>query len=124
MSTTIERETGNVYVIKVSGRLVKADMERFQGIAKAEIRKIAKIKMLIITENFSGWERGVEWGDVSFMIEHDADIEKIAIVGEEKWRSEMLMFLGAGLRSAPVEFFTLTEVEMARAWLNSEEASH
>ena len=49
---------------------------------------------------------------------HGDSIDRIAIVGDDKWRSETMMFASADLRRAPVEFFSsqdgLTE---ARTWL-------
>ena len=44
-------------------------------------------------------------------------ITRIAIVGDERWRSEMLMFAAADLRKAPVEFFSEGAITTARAWL-------
>jgi hypothetical protein len=38
-------------------------------------------------------------------------------VGDEKWKSEALMFAGADLRNAAVEFFSGERVPEARAWL-------
>ena len=54
------------------------------------------------------------------MYEHDPFIEKIAFVGEEKWKDQILMFLGAGRRQASVEFFFSDEAEDARDWLSGE----
>ena len=42
-------------------------------------------------------------------------IERIAIVGEERWKSEALMFAAADLRSAPVQFFPPRAMAEARA---------
>ena len=46
-------------------------------------------------------------------------IQRIAIVGNERWRAEMLMFAAADLRRAPVEFFPEGELTKARAWLSA-----
>jgi hypothetical protein len=40
-------------------------------------------------------------------------------VGDERWRSESVMFAGADLRKAPVEFFAADDVTAARAWLTA-----
>ena len=50
---------------------------------------------------------------------HDKDIEKIAVVGEPRWRDEMLIFLFVDYRQAEVQFFAETDLEPARAWLMS-----
>jgi hypothetical protein len=48
---------------------------------------------------------------------HDEDIEKIAIVGDEKWRDHALAFAGAGIRKAAVKFYPSSESAQAHAWL-------
>ena len=46
-------------------------------------------------------------------------IERIAIVGPDRWRAETMMFAAADLRRAPVEFFKEDALDAARAWLSS-----
>jgi hypothetical protein len=75
------------------------------------------VKVLVFVENFKGWERGADWGDMDFFVEHDHQIEKIAIVADPKWKLETLMFAGAGIRSGQVKFFPPTQLGRARAWL-------
>ena len=57
--------------------------------------------------------------DLTFYVKHGGAIERIAIVGDERWRSESLMFAGADLRKAPVEFFSPEKAADARAWLST-----
>ena len=76
-----------------------------------------KIGILVELENFAGWESSEQWGNVNFFLKHDADIEKIAIVGDLRWREEALMFVFAGMRQAEVRFFPESELELARVWL-------
>ena len=57
------------------------------------------------------------WNDMSFYVKHGDSIERIAIVGDERWRGEALMFAAADLRKGPVEFFSQPAVAEARAWL-------
>jgi hypothetical protein len=45
-------------------------------------------------------------------------VERIAIVGDDKWRADAQVFLLAGLRAAPVRYFAAGEVEQARGWLS------
>ena len=54
------------------------------------------------------------------MYEYDGYIEKIAVVANEKWKDEILMYLGAGRRQAEVKFFFDDEAEDARDWLQGE----
>jgi len=32
--------------------------------------------VLVIVEDFKGWERGADWGDLTFFLEHDKEIDK------------------------------------------------
>jgi hypothetical protein len=76
-----------------------------------------KPRVLAVLENFEGWERGADWGDLEFLFSHSHEIAKIAIVGEPRWESDALAFAGAGFRRAPVKFFPAGQETQARAWL-------
>ena len=56
---------------------------------------------------------------MTFYVKHGDSIERIAIVGDERWRGEALMFAAADLRRAPVEFFAESALAEARAWLSA-----
>lgn len=118
-AATIETP-GNLLTITVRGQLKKEEYDRLLRQAEPIIGQKGRIKLLIVGEGFAGWERASGWGDLGFMMEHDDDIGKIAVVAEERWRDDLLMFLGAGLRAAPVCFFTPDQLELARAWLADE----
>ena len=53
----------------------------------------------------------------AYYVKYGDRIERIAIVGPERWRSETLMF--AGVRRAPVGFFVDGAIAEARAWLTA-----
>ena len=80
-------------------------------------RTAARVKVLVIVEDFKGRERGADWGDMTFFATHGDQIDKIAIVSEPKWESEILAFAGAGFRRAPVKFFPMNQLTLARACL-------
>ena len=66
---------------------------------------------------FTDWAKKGDWGDLTFMLEYDPYIDKIAVVADEQWRDKVLIYLGAGLRKAAVEFFTMGHEDKVRAWL-------
>jgi hypothetical protein len=73
--------------------------------------------LVILEENFEGWERGADWNDLDFYASHGRKISRIAIVAEPRWETLALAFAGAGIRRAPVKFFPPNELEQARSWL-------
>ncbi len=103
--------------MRITGLLKKSEMD---SALTAEARKWGpktRIKALAMMDNFEGFERSADWGDISFLIKYDHQVDKIAIVGDPKWESEMLVFAGAGFRQGQVKFFPLDQVAQARAWL-------
>jgi hypothetical protein len=119
MPVEIIDAAGKLLQIKIRGMLKKADHERIIQIAKEAIAREGKIRGLIIAEAFEGWERSSDWGDVSFMTEEGEHIEKMAIVGDEKWRDDALAFTAKGFRPTAIEFFPASRMNEARIWLNA-----
>ena len=116
---TKDKESENLFVVHVKGIFTIEDLQEVQSKGRDEIDRSGKVKLLILAKQFSGWGKEGDWGDLTFMYEHDPYIEKIAVVAEGKWKGEILMFVGAGRRQAAVEFFLEDGEEDARDWLQS-----
>jgi hypothetical protein len=121
MPASIHHESGNLFRIHISGILRQTELKDVQAVAAQEISRLGRIRLLFVLEQFEGWERGADWGDLEFYAAHDKDIDKIAIVGEEKWRDHGLAFGGAGIREAAVRFFPPAERARAGAWVMQDE---
>jgi hypothetical protein len=106
-----------IVTIAVRDKLAQSELLAAQTALAAIIREQGKIRMLVRAEQFAGWERGEEWNDFSFQAEHDDDIEKMAIVGDEKWKKLTLVFTAKGLRKFPIRYFLTEEIEKAHGWL-------
>jgi hypothetical protein len=119
MSATFTKDSENLFVVQVKGIYTFEDSKELESKFVAEIDGSQKVKLLVLAEEFSGWGKEGDWGDVTFMFEQGSHIEKIAVVANDKWKDELLMFLGAGLRQAAVEFFPDGGEEDARNWLQS-----
>jgi SpoIIAA-like len=117
MPMAMHDEGGNLFRVEIRGRLRKAELEQCQSALAVAMNRIGLVKLLFILEGFDGWDPQDNWSDLSFYVKHGETIQRIAIVGDARWRSETLMFAGADLRKAPVEFFPEHAVAEARAWL-------
>jgi hypothetical protein len=111
------REEGNLLVGELRGVLTKTEFDAWSRRAADTIRRYGKIRILILLEDFAGWERGADWGDVSFAFDHDEEVERMAIVGDERWKEEAFAFTAAPLRTTQIEFFPRSQLDAARAWL-------
>jgi hypothetical protein len=119
MPVEIIDASGELLQIIIRGMFKKTDHNRILQIAKEAIAREGKIRALVILDGFEGWERHEDWGDVSFMMEQGRDIEKMAIVGDEKWRDDALAFTAKGFRPTAIEFFAASRISEARIWLSA-----
>ncbi|MHC1741586.1 MAG: STAS/SEC14 domain-containing protein [Syntrophobacteraceae bacterium] len=119
MAYEIIRIEGAVVYVKISGTMRLADQESLQKAGMGMIGQGVKVRLHVVLENFQGWEKGVDWGDVDFMMAHGNDIEKIALVGDERWKDELFAFVGKGLRTTAIEFFPMTAAAEADRWVRA-----
>ena len=117
MPFTIIDANGPIISAKISGELGKSEVSQLQDVSLNAIKRHGKISALFVLERFEGWRSGDAWGDVTFMTEHDEEIVKIAVVGEEGWRDMIYAFLAKGFRGAEVEYFLPSEISRARSWV-------
>ena len=120
MSITISKESENFFVMTIKGIFTYDDQKQIEKHSGGKTNLDQKVKILVLAEEFSGWGKEGDWGDLTFMYENDPYIDKIAVVAEDKWKNEILMFLGAGRRQAIVKSFPPGEIQAARDWLQSE----
>ena len=109
--------SGKLLQAKVRGTLRRAEYDRMLQLAREIITREGKMRVLVLLDGFEGWERDRNWGDVSFVTQEGRHIEKMAIVGDEKWRDEALAFTAAGFRPTAIEFFATAQLVNAKRWL-------
>lgn len=112
------RDQSGIWELHISGTLKKAELDAAQAAGSKALASGGEARLLITLEDtFSGWGKGEAWGDTTFFSDHGDQIVKIAVLGDRPWEEEMLMFLGAGLRRAPVRYFPRAAREAALEWL-------
>ena len=117
MAVTIEGEEGNLRVLRIRGLLRKSEWDAVLPTEARQWGPTSRVKVLVILEDFKGWERGADWGDITFFDTYGDQIDKIAIVADLQLETDLLMFAGAGFRRAPIKFFSANQLASARAWL-------
>ena len=117
MPVQIKYEPNETCVLRISGILERSEFGAEQRALAGHIDTGSKPRLLVILENFEGWERGADWNDLDFLFSHAGKISKIAIVAEPRWESPALAFAGAWVRRTPVKFFPPNDFEQARSWL-------
>ena len=105
--------------VRIHGVMRLADMEAIQSLSGDLIGQGKKPRCLILVEDFQGWDKQDDWNDIGFFVEHGDDIAKMAIVGEERWKDNIYLFVGKGLRKTEIEFFPASARQEAEAWLRA-----
>jgi hypothetical protein len=118
MAATFQYDPSTQLVeLHVRGTLKRAEFAECESALAEYIAAGANPRILVICENFGGWERGQDWNNLDFMLSHGAKIAKIAIVGGGNKQEELKAFTGAGMRPTPVQFFPAEEATDATVWL-------
>jgi hypothetical protein len=106
--------------IRVSGKLNQEEWVNAQKGAAETLQREGRSRVLILADNFEGWERGADWSELSGQMELDANMQRMAIVGEKKWEDLALLFSGKGVRRVNIEFFTPQQAAKAQQWLTAD----
>ncbi|MGA8489999.1 MAG: STAS/SEC14 domain-containing protein [Terriglobales bacterium] len=112
-----EENGGNVLLLHISGKLVKADYNQFVPEFERLLRQHGKLRVFFDMSDFHGWEGSAVWEDVKFDIKHFADIERLAMVGDKKWQHGMATFFRP-FTKAKTRYFDRADAAEARKWLS------
>jgi hypothetical protein len=116
MSIQLKEENGGkILVVHVSGTLVKADYEYFVPEFDRFIEQHDQLRVLFDMTDFHGWEASTLWEEIKFGLEH-ADIDRLAMVGENKWEHVMAT-LSKPFTKAAIRYFDHANATEARQWL-------
>ncbi len=105
-----------VLAFKMSGRLHDEDYKKFVPLVDEAIAKFGKVRMLAQFHDFHGWDTHALWDDIKFATTHCTKIERIALVGEEKWEKWMATVCKP-FTMAQVRYFDVDEMKSAETWL-------
>ena len=117
MSATIDSSSDDILRLRISGLLKKSELDAIQEETIGIYDSRDHVNSLVILENFEGWERGADWGDMSFTTTRGKKLRKMAIAADPKWETEAMMFVGAGVRRADIRFFPAGSLSAAESWL-------
>ena len=109
-----EENGGKILAVHVTGKLEKADYEGFVPAFERLAPQHGKLRLLFDMIGFHGWDAGALWEDIKFDAKHFADIERLAVIGENKWQKGMAIFCKP-FTTATIRYFD--HAAEARKWL-------
>jgi hypothetical protein len=113
-----EKQGGRILEVAASGKLTDADYQRFVPEFERLAKQHGKIRVLFELSQFHGWEARAAWDDLKLGVKHFRDIERLALVGENKWQKWMAEFCKP-FTTAQVRYFDRSDAEQARAWIEA-----
>jgi hypothetical protein len=102
--------------IKLSGKLHDEDYKLFVPAVEDAVKKHGKIRMLAQFHDFHGWDARALWDDMKFATEFCTKIDRIALVGENRWQ-EWMAKVCKPFTMAKVKYFDRAEIDAAWGWL-------
>ena len=106
----------NIIAFKAGGKLTDADYQQFLPQLESLIRKYGSVSMYVELEDFQGWEPKAAWDDLRFGVQHDRDIHRIAIVGDNALEQAGIAFTNL-FTHTEMRFFHKDAAQQAWDWL-------
>jgi hypothetical protein len=111
-----EKNGGKVLQVRVSGKLAHEDYQHFMPEFERLAKQNGRIRVLFEMEDFHGWELSALWDDIKFDLKHFSDVERLAMVGDNKWEKGMSVFCKP-FTTAKIRYFDRAAMAEAQTWL-------
>ncbi len=119
MLETRDIPQSNIVEFVVDGHIDRADFDAVISILNANIAEHGCVRLLEEVRAFGLTDPLTLWEDLKWMFSHFKDIERTAVVSDYGWLEGFIQMMGPML-SMPVRYFTVADIDAARAWLASE----
>ena len=117
MIEILDQSSGKVFGMRVSGKLLHEDYERFVPLLEKLIEDHGSIRCLVELTDLHGIEPRALWDEIKFDVHHARQIERCAVVGDKKWEAWMTKLSRPIFCRAEIRFFDRAETEKAWEWI-------
>ena len=116
MIEQLSETTGKVLAFKMSAKLHDEDYKKFVPLVDAAVAQQGKVRILALFEDFHGWDMHALWDDIKFSTTHCTKVERIALVGENKWQ-EWMAKVCKPFTMAKIQYFDVSQMAGAQKWI-------
>jgi SpoIIAA-like len=117
MIEILSRSSGNVFGMKVSGKILHEDYQQFVPMLEQLIEKHGAIRCLFEMTDLHGIELRALWDEIKFDVRHARQIERCAVVGDRAWEAWMTKLSRPIFWNAEIRFFDIAERDKAWEWI-------
>lgn len=111
-------EEGRLIRVRVSGKLTQEDYDKLIPAWQRVIASQGAMRMLLVMEDFHGWDLGAAWDDLHFELTHASKLERMAMVGDKRWERWMAK-IGEIFAPEMVKYFDTSEIAEAERWVRA-----
>ena len=115
---TVEHLPGKVLDVTVAGKITAEDYESLVPRLESEIEQHDEIRVLFDMREMEGVEPRAVWENLKFDLEHRADYERVAVVGDERWH-DWATQLFKPIAEGAVRYFDVGQRDEAIAWVQA-----
>ncbi len=114
----IVSEKGGLIEVRASGKLTQDDYDQLVPAWRRVIARHGCMRLLLVMEDFHGWDLGAAWDDLRFETTHASKIERVAMVGEKAWQKWMIK-IGRIFARETVKYFDASKRAEAERWVRA-----
>lgn len=119
MFEVLPESHGQTIGIRVTGTLTDDDYKSVLiPVIEKALAEEGKLRVLLLFEDFEGWDLQAAWDDTVFGMTHRTDFERLALVGAPSY-VEWGMRLFVPLMSGSIRNFSAEDLKTAWRWVES-----
>ena len=107
----------NVVEFSVDGHITRNEFDGVVAALNANIEQYGKVRLLEEIRAFGLTDPLTLLEDLKWLFNHFNDIERTAVVSDYRWLEGFIQ-MTSPMFKMPVRYFTVADIEQARAWLN------
>lgn len=116
---TLKFSRPDVLGLQISGELHHKDYQtRITPKVDALVNAYEKCRIYIEVSHFHGWDFEAAMDDLKLGVRHRHDLERIAIVGDQKWEAWIVRMFSV-MMDGEVKFFLTKDKRAAKEWIVS-----
>ena len=108
--------------VHVEGRFTEDDYQTLTPFLERRIESHRSLRVLFELTDLHGWQAKSAFEEMSFVLKHQKNFEKIAFVGSRR-TEEILAWLIEIFSSSIVEFFSADNAKGAWDWLHADDTA-
>lgn len=109
----------NIIVSKATGKLAKKDINKIHPLIQMILAKGLKVRWYFEMQDFNVYEFNLLLEDLKGDVMYANDYERIAIVGEKKWKNWLTQSMKY-FTKAEIEYFNINQKKEAKIWIESQ----